>query len=72
MLKENLQQIIGTRIKEVRTKNKITQAQLAEKIGSDTKYIGHIEQGRRLPTLLTLKLIADALEITISELLKGI
>ncbi|MGN4637242.1 helix-turn-helix domain-containing protein [Bacillus cereus group sp. MYBK34-1] len=72
MLKNELQRKIGVRIKEERNKKNITQAQLAEKVGSDSKYIGHIEQGRRLPTLVILKLIADALGTTVSELLKDV
>jgi len=38
----------------------------------DAKYLGEIERGWHSPTIPTAKRIADALDVTLSELLKGL
>lgn len=39
------------KLKEFRIKNKMSQAELAEKIGVTTRYIAFIEAGQRTPSL---------------------
>ena len=41
----------GERIRERRLALKITQAQLAERIGTSVGYVGHLERGMRSPSL---------------------
>ena len=61
--------IIGKRIKLIRTQQKMSQAILAEKIGKSTTYISHIENASKSASLETLVGIANALRVTMDELL---
>ena len=58
---------LAINIKIIRTIKKMTQAQLAEKIGVHEKYIGVIEAGRQNITLKTLNKISNALNSDIKE-----
>ncbi len=51
---------------------KWSQERLAEEADIHTSYIGQIERGLRYPSLKILFKIADALNIKILELFKGI
>ena len=44
-------QAIGKRIRVLRKQNHMTQAELAEKVGISTSFIGHIELGTRIASL---------------------
>ena len=46
----------------------MTQDQLAEKIGIESKYLSRIEVGKRQPSLDTLEHIADSLQVEMKEL----
>lgn len=59
---------LGTRIKQIRKSKKITQQDLADKIGKGLNFMGKIEVAFSKPSLDTLICIADALEVTVSEL----
>jgi len=60
----------GQRIQELRKEKQLTQASLAEAADLATNYIGEIERGEAKPTLQTILAIADALEISPSDLLR--
>lgn len=60
----------GSRVKELRTKNKLTQEQFAHKTGLHKNYIGMVERGERNPSLINIQIIANGLNVTISELMK--
>lgn len=60
---------IGSKIKEIRTKKKISQRKLAEKIGVSGQFISLVEIGKSAPSIDTLNKIADALEVPLYELL---
>ena len=60
--------IIGKRIKEYRKKNKMTQAELAEKVEVDPTTISHIERAATKLSLPTLIGIANALGTSLDEL----
>ena len=62
---------IGLKIAYYRKKKEYTQAQLAEKVGISTNYLGMIERGNQGKSfsLGTLFLIAQALEVQPEELL---
>ena len=47
----------------------MTQEQLAEKIGTSTPWIGHIETGRELPNLKMLQKIARVLDVKVKDLI---
>lgn len=60
--------LFGYKLKEFRVRNGFSQEKLAEITGLHRTYISSLERGNRNPTLMTLKCLAKALDITISEL----
>jgi len=56
------------RIKELRTKHRLTQEKLAELVGVRRETIIFLEQGRYNPSLKLAHNIAKSLETTIDEL----
>lgn len=62
----------GNKLRELRKKHDLSQERLADECGLHRTYIGGVERGERNPTLTTLKRIADAMHITLDELLKDI
>lgn len=65
-MKEIINQI-GNRIKEIRKKNHFTQAELAEKINVDPKYISRLETGTSTPSIATIAKLSKALNSDISN-----
>ncbi len=63
--------LIGKRIKKFRNNKKITQEQIAGDLSLSTFYISKIENGKCTPTLETLALIANYLEMDLSYLITG-
>lgn len=59
---------IGARIKHYRNQKKITQAQLAETSSVEPSNISHIERGATKVSLPTLFRIANALEVSLDDL----
>ncbi|MGC8976778.1 MAG: helix-turn-helix domain-containing protein [Candidatus Ratteibacteria bacterium] len=57
---------IGERIKKIRKSKKVTQEELAWRIGLSTNFIGLIERGKKRPSLETLRKISNTLEVPIS------
>ncbi len=62
---------IGARIQFTRVANGLSQEQLAAKAGLSRVYIGYIERGERLPSLDAIIGIANALSISVDDLLSG-
>ncbi len=65
------QYVTGTIIKELREKNKMTQLQLAEKLGVTDKTISKWENSRGLPDITLLEPIAEAFSVSVTELISG-
>lgn len=63
---------IGARILECRKAKNISQETLASLSGIDRSHIGFIEQGRRRPTVETIYKIAQALDIRLEDIFKGL
>ena len=61
---------LGMWIKELRESTGLSQEKFAEKIGISQDYLGKIEVCINKPGLRTILKIADALNITVSELTK--
>ncbi|MCD8268271.1 MAG: helix-turn-helix domain-containing protein [Parabacteroides sp.] len=55
----------GQIIEEARKKANMTQAELAEKIGTNKSYISRVETGRTEPKVSTFYRIASALGLTV-------
>ena len=66
---DKLKRIIGNRVRLFRNKISLTQEKLGEKAGVSWKFIGEIERGRANPSLEVLAKLADALGVSLSELL---
>ena len=65
------QEKIGKFIAKCRKDKKMTQGELAEKLGVTDKSIGNWENGRNMPDLSLFKPLCDELGITINDLLSG-
>lgn len=63
--------VIGNRIREIRKSKNLTQAKLAEISGVEPSNISHIERAATKLSLPTLINIANALEVTLDELVYG-
>lgn len=59
----------GARLKYLRTKNHLSQEELAFQCNMQASHIGQLERGQKNPTLDTLTKIAGGLNITLPELL---
>ncbi len=62
---------IGRCIRTAREKANLTQGALAELAGVSDETISRLERGTYLPTLATLRAFADALGMTLDELVRG-
>ena len=65
------QKKIGQFIAENRKKQKMTQAELAEKLGVSDRSVSKWETGRCMPDLSLFEPLCEQLGITINELLSG-
>lgn len=65
------QYVTGAVIKALREKKGITQQQLAEKLCVSDKTVSKWETGRGYPDITLLEPIADALNVSITELITG-
>lgn len=64
----NILAAIGKRIQTIREKAGLTQEQLEEKTGVNTKYVSAIERGQKNITVKTLEKIAKGLNVELYEL----
>ena len=62
---------IGKFIAECRKEKNMTQQELAEKLGVTDRAISNWENGRRLPDLSLISLVANELDVSVAELLNG-
>ena len=60
---------VGKRILEVRTKRDYTQEELAEKIGIGYKHLSNIERGLAKPSVLTVIKILNIFHLSLEECL---
>lgn len=65
------QYVTGTVIKELREKKKMTQLQLAEKLGVSDKTVSKWETGKGYPDITLLEPIAEAFFVSVTELISG-
>lgn len=63
--------VTGTTIKALRERRKLTQAELAEKIGVSSKTVSKWETAKGLPDISLLQPLAQALGISVIELMNG-
>ena len=63
---------IGAKIRYFRVQKKLSQEKLAEITCTSTTYIGYVERGERSPSLKTIIMISNALNVSMDDLLSGI
>ena len=69
MTREDILQKFGENLKKVRETKGLTQEAVAYNSGLSRSYYTEVELGRRNPSLINLTKLAEALQITVSELL---
>ena len=60
--------IVGLNIKKLREQQGLTLRELASKLDVTASFISQVEQGKAAPSLAKLKMMADALSVTVGEL----
>ncbi len=61
---------LGENLKKIRIMKGITQTEIAKKLDVNRSFVSNIENGKTNPTLSTITNLADALGVTVNELLK--
>ena len=64
--------MINSKIADLRKESKMTQAEVAKKLGVSTSAVGMYEQGRREPSLELVVAYADLFSVTTDYLLRPI
>ena len=67
-INQNIEKKFGAKLAYIRKSKKLSQMKLAELVDMNFNYIGQIERGEANVTIKTMKNIADALGIEVSEL----
>lgn len=62
--------IFGLRLRELRKKSKLTQSELAEKIGLSTNFIGMVERGERNTSVDKIFKLSCAFNLSLAEFFK--
>ncbi len=59
---------LGRKVQKLRKDTGLSQEKLAEKINISRTHMGHVEQGRKSPSLKVMTKLARALKVKVSEL----
>jgi len=70
--KEALLIRFGARVRQARKEKGLSQEKMADKAGVHRTYIGMIERAEKNITLININKIANALDISINELMGGL
>ena len=62
--------VTGKMLRRARMRRKLTQVQLAEKVGVHEMTVSRLERGERQPSLALLQRLAKALKVKVGELLE--
>lgn len=69
---DDLQSAVGAVIRRERRERELTLKELATRAIISVVYLGEIERGKKYPSPVTLERLADALDLTTSDLLERI
>ena len=61
---------LAENMRKIRARKKMSQGDICRALGVDRAYISTIESGKQNPTLATIEKIAQALGVSVDELLK--
>jgi len=64
----NIQHVLASNVKRLRTDRNLTQATLAKKVGTTGNYIAMIERELKFPSPGMIERIAEALEVESTDL----
>ena len=64
-------EVLGSRLRELRTERDETLAQTAERAGISPQYLSEVERGRKEPSSEMIAALAGALGITVADLMAG-
>ncbi len=67
-LNNDIEKKFGAKLAYVRKRKKLSQIKLAEIVNMNFNYIGQIERGEANVTIKTMKALANALEVELTEL----
>jgi len=65
-----ISKILGQNIKRIRLKKRMSQGDICRAIDMDRSYMSAIESGKKNVTLVVLEKLANALDVSVDELLK--
>jgi transcriptional regulator with XRE-family HTH domain len=68
---DSLTRRFAANIQRLRSKKKLSQKALADKVGISVSYVSMLERGQRSPPLETIEKMAKALAVTPASLLAG-
>lgn len=66
-----MESLFGKNLKKIRQSQQLTQEELSQKVGVHANHISRYERGDSSPTAETLIAFADALGVSIDELVSG-
>jgi transcriptional regulator with XRE-family HTH domain len=69
---EDVRVRFGRRLRQLRGRRGWTQVLMAERLGLDRSYLADTERGKRNISLVNLEIIANGLDLTLSQLLAKI
>jgi transcriptional regulator with XRE-family HTH domain len=64
-------EVLGSRLRALRTDRGETLAQTAERAGISPQYLSEVERGRKEPSSEMIAALAGALDITVADLMAG-
>ena len=64
--------VFGQRVRMLRKARELSQETFADLAGLDRSYVGGVERGERNVSLINIKKLADALEISVDKLFQGL
>ncbi|MGH7990954.1 MAG: helix-turn-helix domain-containing protein [Limisphaerales bacterium] len=70
-MRHNIAKRVGQRIRTIRVRRKLSQEALAAKADIDRAFLSGIERGLENPSLFTIQAIAESLETTVGNLMRG-
>lgn len=69
VMTNDLGTLLGARLRAARKRARLTQEELAARVGKTPESISNIERGQQLPALDTLLALCEALRVTVMEVL---
>jgi transcriptional regulator with XRE-family HTH domain len=72
MSKNNIQQKLGKKIRELRKAQGFTQEDFAHHCNTERSYMGCLERGEKKASIVQIEKISKGLKISLSELMKDL